>query len=33
VCNKKGKTAGGYLWCFEDDIERINEFNNLKEKN
>lgn len=32
VCNRKGKTAGGYLWCFEDDIERINEFNNLKEK-
>lgn len=32
VCNHKGKTAGGYLWCFKNDVKRIEEIKNLSKK-
>lgn len=30
VCNKAYKTAGGYVWCYSHDTERIKEIENLQ---
>ena len=32
VCNHKGKSAGGYLWCFKHDIEKRKEIELLQTK-
>ena len=33
VCNHKGWTAGGYFWCYKEDINRLQDFKKKKKIN